>query len=529
MDLWPDDPNPTLEPEPAISDIVLSPQQAAIMDWVDDGSGSAFVEAVAGSGKTTTLIEACKRMSGSVALLAFNKKIADEIKMRIRGVADNVRAGTFHSFGLAAWKGRYPKVRVDARAKSKAMIAECKVPYLLQPAVKKLVSLAKQAGAEDTRHRETEKTFVLIDHLIDRHDVIADVDTRGMDQEAIADVVLDLGKYAVRCLEWSREAGSHTIDYDDMIWLPVTTQGASFTYYDWVLVDEAQDTNTVRRMLSSQICTLDARTIWVGDRHQAIYGFTGADANAIDIIIKKFDCTSLPLTTTYRCPKAVVRVAQQWVSHIEAHESAPEGLAYTTSAALEECNLVTGDAILCRNTRPLVSLALALTRRGKGCHVEGHDIGQGLIRMATQWKVQSVAGLIKNLEAYRIRETERLRAREADYAIEALNDRIDTLLVITDGCDTVAELTAKIDGMFQNTTSEGKASTIILSTVHKAKGREWDRVFILGFDIYMPSKWAKKSWQKDQETNLMYVAATRARKELVMQIGDLKARDGVER
>ena len=55
----------------------LSPQQQRVVDWAANGRGSAFVEAVAGAGKTTTLIELLKATRGSVAFAAYNKKIAD--------------------------------------------------------------------------------------------------------------------------------------------------------------------------------------------------------------------------------------------------------------------------------------------------------------------------------------------------------------------------------------------------------------------------------------------------------------------
>ena len=54
-----------------------------------------------------------------------------------------------------------------------------------------------------------------------------------------------------------------------------------------------------------------------------------------------------------------------------------------------------------------------------------------------------------------------------------------------------------------------------LCTIHRAKGREWDRVFILGRNRYQPSKWAKTKADIEGERNLAYVAVTRAKRELV--------------
>ena len=56
---------------------------------------------------------------------------------------------------------------------------------------------------------------------------------------------------------------------------------------------------------------------------------------------------------------------------------------------------------------------------------------------------------------------------------------------------------------------------VVLSSVHKAKGREWPRVFLLGRDQFMPSRYAIQEWQRVQEKNLIYVAVTRAMEELI--------------
>src|ERR1700685_1896029 len=102
-----------------------SPQKQALFDWVKAGSGSAFLRARAGCGKTTTLVGACALMTGSVALAAYNKKIAVEIgaKLKEAGVSDNsVRAGTFHSFGYSAVRRVMPKAKLDERAKRDAIL-----------------------------------------------------------------------------------------------------------------------------------------------------------------------------------------------------------------------------------------------------------------------------------------------------------------------------------------------------------------------------------------------------------------------
>src|SRR6202035_4049275 len=98
---------------------------------------------------------------------------------------------------------------------------------------------------------------------------------------------------------------------------------------------------------------------------------------------------------------------------------------------------------------------------------------------------------------------------------EALADRVDTIFALMQGCETIDALKARINAMFVDSDNEPRP-TLTLSTVHKAKGREWTRVYVLGMHQYMPSKWARQQWQKQQETNLIYVALTRAMSELIV-------------
>lgn len=490
----------------------FSQQQTGVFDWVRNGRGSAFVEAVAGAGKTTTIIEACKLMRGSVAFAAYNRKIAAEIKQKAieQNLGSQTRVGTFHSFGFTAWRKVAPNVRLDERAKQDAIAEQLCIPAELQNFVAKLVSLAKNSaiglfGSPD----DLSLWFAIIDH----HDLADEL-------EDPKDVPVGIG-FAQRALALSREFAREIIDFDDMIYMPVITS-CRVWQNDWLLVDEAQDINPARRALARKMLRPNGRAVFVGDRHQAIYGFTGADADAVNQIGKDFRCAMIPLTTTYRCPKAVVEAAREYVSHIEAHASAPEGIvrdAYESD--LIGAGLTVNDAILCRLTAPLVKMAFKLIKNGVGCHVEGRDIGAGLVKLATRWqRVKTVDALAKKLEAYAEAEIEKLNAKGQEVKAEAVADRVETLQVLMEGCQSIPDLVAKIEGLFSSD-EDGHEKTLTLSTVHKSKGREWSRVFILGFKEHMPSKFARQAWQMEQERNLIYVAFTRAKSELVLvTIGD---------
>jgi hypothetical protein len=255
---------------------------------------------------------------------------------------------------------------------------------------------------------------------------------------------------------------------------------------------------------------------------QAIYGFAGADSESLNNIAKEFNAVRIPLTVSYRCPKAVVAFARQWVNHIEAHQDAPEGSVSTiTMEAMDKLGsdmLRAEDAIICRNTAPLVSLAFALIRRRSSCHVEGRDIGAGLIALAKRWKVKTVSTLRTRLEDYAAKQREKFMAQGKEEMAASLQDKVDTLIVIIDTLlptDSVDSVISVILSLFGDTPEGQAPKNLTLCTAHRSKGREWHRVYLLGRNKYMPSKFARQDWQIDQEKNLIYVGVTRARSELI--------------
>lgn len=490
-----------------------SEQQAAIFQWVKEEAGSAVVEAVAGSGKTTTLIHACKGMRGKVALGAFNKRIADEIaqKLTVNGVGSNVSAKTFHSYGYGAWRAVAPGAKVEGRKLD--MLAN---DYLLlddsmSAIVKKLVSIAKNHAVGINWRPDDQSAW---EHLVEHYNLLADADPTDM---KLRTQVMEL---ANKLLGYSIAANHEMIDFDDMLFAPLLEQ-VPIEQHDWVLVDEAQDTNPTRRLLARRMLKADGRLIAVGDRHQAIYGFTGADADALELIANEFKCKYLPLTITYRCPKKVVAFAQTWVSHIKAADTAREGEVSTISPvefAKHWSKLGVNDVILCRNTRPIVSLAFDLIRNRVPCHVEGRDIGKGLIALTRRSKKPDAREMYEELAEWSAERISQLLNKKRNFEADALEDKVMTIKVFVDHLPfkaTVWDLHKEINKLFGDTEEGGTPQNLTLSTIHKAKGREWHNVYLYGRTKYMPSRYAKQAWELDQENNLIYVAVTRAMHKLI--------------
>ena len=249
-----------------------------------------------------------------------------------------------------------------------------------------------------------------------------------------------------------------------------------------------------------------------------------------DIIAREMNSETLMLTETRRCPKAVVTMAKVLVPDYVALDDAPDGIVREIQYATPGDNrnvklwfegeeLKAGDAILCRNTKPLIEEAYALIKAGIGYMVEGRDIGAGLIALATRWaRVKTLAALETKLGEYLDRETSKLMAKDKEEKVAAVEDRVGCLRVIIEavrskGGKDVDDVVRAINQLFGDT--EGDVKVVILCTIHRSKGREWKRVFHLGRVKYLPSTYARRPEQIRQEENLEYVAFTRAMHEYV--------------
>lgn len=501
------------------------------MDWSNNDTGSLILEARAGTGKSSTLLALVNNIiknhmgTNRIFIGAYNRAIADEFSSKLLKAGidwKTAQCNTLHGAGNGVWRKMATKCAKEPDGKKISKLLEETITTQQQKdrvepvksIILKAVSFAKQRalGVDLNNIDVVEQWDSIIDHF-------------GLDEDAPEDT--DWG-YVIKCAIWLYKKSLakcwDVIDHDDMILAPLYHR-ARFWTYDWVLIDEAQDLNRARRLLSLRLRKETGRLVAVGDRHQAIYGFTGADADALDLVQGATKAKILPLTTTYRCPKSVVARAQRFVPDIEAHCDAPEGV--TRSIFLEPARegesprnsvhdevFTKEDAILCRNTKPLVELAYDLLKRGVPCRMEGRNIGEGLIALVTRWKVTNIQAMIGKLITWRDREMAKWLAKDREEKAEEVNDRAETIIslaqhLLQEDKTTVKQMVEFIDNLFGNLKPGERPNVLTLSTVHKAKGKEWRRVFLLGASKYMPSKWARKQWTIEQEQNLIYVALTR--------------------
>lgn len=502
-------------------DFTPSPQQQAFLEAVKNPrGGSLILEAVAGAGKTSTLIKAMRLMSGSVFAGAYNAKMAKELKERTAGLS-SVRAGTFHSAGMNTLR-RSINIKGDPDPKKVRKLVDGWIldkgrQDLTEVAttVADVVSMAKQRGIGALpEFPDVDRVWLeMIDHFGLDEDLPENYEDR-------MDIVVKLSRLILRRSNAAaKEFGS--IDFDDMVYLPLAWN-LRMWQNDWVLIDEAQDTNPTRRALARKMLRPGGRLIAVGDPHQAIYGFSGADNDALSQIARDFDAKWMPLTVTYRCPKEVVKVAREFVSHIAAADSAPDGLSTEQPFTAVVDQLQPGDAVLCRYNKYLVNLCFKLIREGKPARIEGRAIGANLVALVNKWKASKLEVIADRTITWRDREVAKAEAKQQDVKADQIRDRAETVLVLIErameqGITTKAELVKMITDLFDDRVVDNK-NMITLCSVHRSKGLEWPRVFVLGLYELMGRE-CRQPWQTEQEVNLQYVAVTRAQDILVNVTG----------
>ena len=265
------------------TDFTPSPYQEAIFDFVRGGTGHGMIEAVAGSGKSTTLLKALELLpqTASVAFVAFNREIARHLRAQAPAQA---KVCTLHSLGYEAVRQAYGNaITLDDR--KTARIVNGLIPGDLR---------AREADARRELGRLVSLARATLVDLADRHAVAELVDrydiSLGIDQGQIASL---LGQALDESL-WQH----NVIDYDDMVYLPVRL-GLRMPQFDVLLVDEAQDLNAAQIELVLQSVGPGGRVIAVGDRRQSIYGWRGADTEAIPNLIGRLRATTLPLSISY--------------------------------------------------------------------------------------------------------------------------------------------------------------------------------------------------------------------------------------
>jgi len=486
-----------------------TPEQLACVNFIPDSTGHLVIDSVAGSGKSFTLVEISVAINhyfplASIALVMFNSKNVPEMQAKItkRGVLKTT-VGTVHKFGFDAYKNEHGPCMVNkTKAQDAAAILNKRYKFNFDDvnSIIRMVGLAKDTGVcsgpGDSIGFDTWRK------IIEDYEI-------SFKQEGLS---LDLVCVFAGELFGATINDTASVDFSDMIALPLY-HSYPFRQYDFVLVDEAQDINRCRLLAIIQMLKPNTgRLIAVGDRHQSIYAFTGADSKSLDNIKRHFSASELSLTTCFRCDKAIIRHVNHLVPHIRPRAEAGDGTVNSlTYDKFEELlftnppNDLQTHAILCRKNAPLMRLAFRLSARNIKCRMEGRDIGNSLIYFAKKFNASTPGELGVLISKHLQEQSQKL----SPYALETLRDKCECLTVGCTYSTSIKSLFQYIKDIFSDST-DSPTPKLTLSSIHKSKGLEWPTVYILGENIWMPSPLAKTPTAIQQENNLIYVARTRA-------------------
>lgn len=471
-----------------------SAYQDDIFSYLRENNGHCVVNAVAGSGKSTTGVECVAQEYGrsmgmkSMQFLAFNKHIEIDLneKFKKRGLPQV--CSTYNGYGnriIRANGIRSPFDQFKDHGICRKVIRDSNLRRKLQPAIVRIVSLLKN--------------LLLLPTVENVKSVMATYDI-----EVKEELRFDLIGLATKIATESMNDHS-TIDFNDQKYLPIKL-GLSLVTVDELLVDEFQDSCPVEIALVRRLVQQGSRVSVFGDPWQAIYSFKGTAADAMELFASEFKATTLPLSLCYRCSKSVITEAQTIVPHIEAVETSVQGEVSTVSVGHYRERVTNNDLVLCRCTADLVSSVLYFLGRGKPAHVLGSEVGDQLMRIvdAVYDSGMTLPSFIGELRDYVQKKVAYYQELENEERVELLLDTQSALLAIAEGVDTVGNLVDKIESLSRDN------GGITHMTIHKSKGLESEvgaTVWILRPDkLPLP-----KARNVAEEMRLKYVAITRSR------------------
>jgi DNA helicase-2/ATP-dependent DNA helicase PcrA len=511
----------------------LNPEQRVAAEAV---RGPVCILAGAGSGKTTTITRRIAHQVASGALepgqilaVTFTDKAAGEMRTRLAALgADGVVARTFHSAALAQLRHFAPGT-VGQILPSKALelrhIANrlLRAPYKFRPAA----DLATEIEWAQNRRIRPDRYLELaadreppIPHEL-MHRIYADYEAR------------------------KRSAG--LVDFEDLLELtidlydgdPHATEVFRARYRAFT-VDEYQDVNLLQQTLLERWVGPREDVCVVGDDYQSIYSFTGASAEWLLGFPGRFPgATVVRLEANYRSSPELLALANRLVPRLHGAEktlratqpSGPEAQAqgYVSSGA-EAAALVTRVRELHADGLPYEEMALLVRTNSRAAEFElalsdaeipfqgasllGRESARFLVKRLRSSTRTDVAGEVRHLavgqgwlEQPPEKLGEREQTRQSDLAlIVSLAGRFD------DGEKTAAAFVTWLEQRFD---PRAAGSGIHLLTYHRAKGLEFDAVFLPRLDDKeMPSRRAVKAGGEVEERRLFYVGVTRAKRHL---------------
>lgn len=543
----------------------LNPKQ---LEAATHPGGPILITAGAGSGKTKTLTSRLLYLIGegikpeSIIAITFTNKAAAEMKERaerlISSMSDSPTSpfiGTFHSFGARILRS---EARLVGRTAGFTVFDE-------DDSVRLIKKILKQEGLDLKKY-----PYQIIRHKISK--VKNELVEPESDDDEMFPRLFSLYEEGLKA--------QNSFDFDDLIQKPVSiflsnrqTLDKYKNRFNHVLVDEYQDINTVQYRLIRLLAQEHRNLSVVGDDHQSIYGFRWSDfRNFLNFEQDWPEAKIVVLDQNYRSTKTIVNAASAvignnkfqrpktlWTANDEGKPikvsgfETPESEAEWISGSIRGTDTA-NTAVLYRTNAQSRPIEQALIMNRVPYMIFGglrfydrkeiKDIVAALRvaynpldemskdRLLKEFRKAKIRPVIEELPhmgeicspveliGYILKETDYLAYLKVDFKnAEERMENISELVSYAGNFTVLGEFIERISLLQSTDQPRGEEDKAVrLMTVHMAKGLEFDNVFIAGVsDGILPHERSLfKNADLEEERRLMYVAMTRARKNLSM-------------
>ena len=452
-------------------------EQELIMETAKETNSNLMLNALAGTGKTSTL-EALEKVvkQKPIMYLVYNKRNADEATTRM---ASTTTVRTFNALGHRIWAQTIGKTLTLDTKKTynifRSIVDEtkgqaAKAIWGCYDQVKHGVEIAKAIGYVPGGMQNTGKGIATESQLFTALDEEPD--------DLTAELIDAILRSSIKL------SYNGTVDYNDQVYMSALFGGA-YPKFPLTFVDEYQDLNPVNHEMIRKLVK-DRRLIGVGDPNQNIYGFRGAKAQGITEAVNLYRMGQLDLSISFRCPEAIVRNTHWHVPHFKWLNP---GGTVSVRDYYHASDFEPNSVFICRNNAPLFSLAFKLIANGYGINMVGSEIGPRLVTTLRKLGDESLTqqGAIEAVEEW-------LAAKLAKDSKSA-PDMAECMRIIIRQGGTLGTAIAYAEHLFK------QRGAIQLMTGHKSKGLEFPIVYHLNPQIIS---------QSPQDKNIRYVIQTRS-------------------
>lgn len=539
-----------------------STYQQDILDFfLNNPQSNMLVNALAGSGKSTTACMLSEHSKTSDLYIAFNASVVEEFKKKIKNPKTKVM--TMHSLAYSIMlynveqeskdSGEKPKGFGSQRSKRTVSLDNFKPHKILDEEITKrygrYIEFAKRVFLKDNyvnlynlcRLTLTDMSSNKdVSRLIDDHVLFLYYGDEGYSAPDISEITSTLKILDTKSRQQFETQG--VIDFTDMLWITFNKlkydnwEVPYWALYTNIYCDEVQDFSNIQLNFLKFIKRTKGRYVFIGDFHQAIYNFAGANAQAFNQIPKMFaPVETFDLPICYRCAKShLSRVNREYGIPILPCDDAPMGFVKTIDKNKISEYAKARDMVISRKNKWIAEVMLDLARNGTPIFIEDKDMVAAIKRQILSSKCTSVGTLEKFLQKVISNYNKKLfeivskNVREGGHEEERLeavaetNSKIDNtsfLLEILEGylenhasSDSISKFSNFIDKLLNTTPSP---NCVRLCSIHKAKGLEATNVFVLN-EAKINYDFRNSKEQNIQEKNLSYIATTRAKEGLYL-------------